>query len=242
MNPGRRVRGMRGLVVAIAATAAGFSPAAALADPAGEAALKTLVSAIDASPDWIATYSGLASDATGAAVLTGLKVDSTLQGMTIAVDKLTVTKGTAGGDGRYGAAKVTAGTITISSGPLNVSLAGVSLDDFAAPAGVAFAFDPAKPATSVVHAYAALAKAHLGQARIASLAMTEKLANTTSRVTYNDVNLTRLDAGRIATLSAGPLLSETPIPDKINPKPLVTITVARAEFPRHRPRGASPHL
>ena len=187
MNPRRPVRGMRGLILAIAATAAGFLPTAAFADPASEAALKALVGAIDASPDWIATYSGLASDATGAAVLTGLKVDSTLQGMTIAVDKLTVTKATAGGDGRYAAAKVTAGTVTISSGPLNVTLAGVSLDDFAAPAGVAFAFDPGKPATSLVHAYAALAKTHLGQARVASLAMTETLANTTSRITYSDV-------------------------------------------------------
>ena len=52
-----------------------LSPVSALADEPAETALKNLVASLDASPDWTATYQGIAYDpATGTATLTGLSV------------------------------------------------------------------------------------------------------------------------------------------------------------------------
>jgi hypothetical protein len=232
MSPARSVAAVGVLRLAAAAAfclAAALAPAAATADPATDTALAAFVAAIDSSPDWNATSQGITTDASGATVLSGLKITSAIAGMTIDVDALAVTKGTAGNDGRYAATKVTAGKIAIAAGPLSVTLSNIALDDFAVPGGVGFAFDPAKPFSSIVHAYAALAKGHLGQARVASLAVTETLGNATSRVTYNDVALAKLDGGKIATLSAGLLVTESPIPDKVNPKPLVTVRATRAD-------------
>jgi hypothetical protein len=222
-------RARRSLAAVSIAIAAALAPAPASADAVTEGALRALVAAVDGSADWNATIQSIASDSSGAGVLSGLHVESATAGMTIDIDKLTVTRGSAGGDGRYGATKVAAGNVTIAAGPLSVTLANIVLDDFSAPGGISFAFDPARPFSSITRAYAALAKTHVGQAKVTALALTEKLANTSSRVTYNDVTLTRLDGGKIASLTAGPLITESPVADKANPKPLVTVRVARAE-------------
>ena len=211
------------------AVAAILAPAAASADPTTDAALRAFMAAVDGSPDWAATSQGMNTDATGASVLTGLSITSTLPGMSFTADTLAVTKGTSTSDGRYTAAKLIAGNVTITAGPLSVTLANVEFDDFALPNGLAFAFDPTKPFTSMIAAYGALAKAHLGQGHAASLALNEMLVNTTSRVTYNDVTLTHLDGGRITTLSAGPLTTQLPVPDKLDPQPLITASVAHAD-------------
>jgi hypothetical protein len=205
------------------------APPHASADIVTEGALRAMAAAIDASPDWSATFQTVTSDASGAGVLTGLRIESAVAGMTIDIDRLTVTRGSAGADGRYAASKVAAGNVVLAAGPLGITLANVTLDDFSVPPGVGFAYDPEKPFSSIVQAYGMAAKSRVGQGRVGSLALTESLAGSTSRVIYNDVLLTRLDNGKIATLSAGPLTAETPVADKANPKPLVTMAVARAD-------------
>jgi hypothetical protein len=217
------------LSIAALATAAVVAPGIAAADPTTDAALRAFVAAIDASPDWNATFQGLATGAGGASVLTGLSIQSAVAGMSITADTLTVTKGTTGGDGHYAAGKVTAGNVTVAEGPLTITLANLELDDFSAPGGLAFKFDPAKPFSSMVGAYQVVAKTHLGMAHVGALALNQVIKTTTNRVTYNDVTLTRLDSGRITTLSAGPLTSQSPVPDKANLQPLVAMTVAHAD-------------
>src|SRR3954470_6783298 len=125
MRPALSVRMPRMLSAALAATflaAATLAPVPAAADPAGEAALRMLATAIDGSPDWDAAFQAVSSDQTGAAVMTGLKVTSAVAGMTVDIDTLTVTRGTAGTDGRYAAGRAVAGTIRIVAGPLAVAL------------------------------------------------------------------------------------------------------------------------
>jgi hypothetical protein len=90
------------------ALALALLPAAASADPATEGALRGLVTAIDGSPDWAATFQGITTDASGATVMTGLKVTSAATGMSVDVDTLSVTKGSAGSEAAT-AGRVTAG-------------------------------------------------------------------------------------------------------------------------------------
>src|SRR5438874_6087731 len=124
--------------------------------------------------------------------MTGLKVTSAATGMSVDVDTLSVTKGSAGADGRYAAGRVTAGKVTLVAGPLAINMSNVALDDFAVPAGVGFVFDPMKPFSSVIRAYGIIAKAHIGQAKLGSLALSERLAATT-----RDRKSTRLNSSHV---------------------------------------------
>ena len=92
------------------------------------------------------------------------------------------------------------------------------------PPDTGFAWDPARPFTSMIHAYGPLARISASAGRIGSLALTETVGGVASRIVYDNVAFKDWADGRIASVSAGPLTLDTP-----SDLPLITMRVAGCE-------------
>jgi len=200
-------------------------PQAAAAEEPVEAAIRAWVAAIDAAPGWSAGFRSLAYDpATGAATLSGLSVQTDVKGVSIGVETIVVAGFAERTDGGFGAGSVTADGIAVEAGFANVAIADLELDGLAVPAMQPFAYDPAKPFTSLMRVYAEILKARLDSGRIGSLQIIEQFEDVTSRVSYEHLKIDGLADGKIASIRSGPLRMETP-----SPQGLMKVTIGGME-------------
>lgn len=191
-----------------------LSPATALAEEPVETALRNLVTTLDASPDWAASFQGLTYDpATATATLSGLSVRSEHTPTHFDVATISVTGYADAGDGSFSAKNVRFDGGTMEAGFVKVALSGGELTDLVVPRYQASTFDPAKPFTSMMRAYAEGLKASLGRGTIASLTMTQHLNGMDNVIVYRDFTLTGMKDGKIDSITAGPLSLQTPSPE-----------------------------
>ncbi len=190
-----------------------------------EAALTHWVATIDASPDWSATYRSVAYDPTSdSVVLSGLAVRSERAGFTVDVDTVAVSGLTETADGTLRARQFVANGGVIAAGIFSIGLSDLALDDFVLPPDAGFTWDPARPFTSMIHAYGPLARISASAGRLGKLSLTETVEGVGSRVVYSGIALKNWADGRIASLTAGPLSLDTP-----SDLPLITMRVARGD-------------
>ncbi|MBN9023076.1 MAG: hypothetical protein J0H08_13475 [Rhizobiales bacterium] len=141
----------------LAAAAATFVlPQTASAEEAVEAAIREWVAAIDATPEWSARYDALTYDAaTDSARVSGLTMTAekpVAEGLppgSFTLATLVVTGYVEGPDG-YKVRSVSADGGVMQAGFMTIRLSDIALDDFSAPFGLSFAYDPAKPFSSII--------------------------------------------------------------------------------------------
>ena len=78
----------------------------------------------------------------------------------------------------------------------------------------ALIWDPQRPFTSFVKAYAPLGRMAMTNGRIGSLGLIENNAGVSSRVVYEQFRIDRWADGKIAAVTAGPLSMESPSPGR----------------------------
>jgi hypothetical protein len=214
----RRILGIAGCLLVL-------SPVSALAEEPVETALKNLVAGLDASPDWTATYQGIAYDpATATATLTGLSVKGEHSPTHFDFATISVSGYSETPDGGFAARDVEVDGGTIEAGFVTLSIDGGKLTDLVMPRFEAPATDPAKPFTSLMRVYGEALKASLGHGTIASVSLDEKLNGLNNRITYKNFTIDGMKDGKIASVSAGPLSLQTP-----SPEGLVDMRVAAIE-------------
>ena len=186
----------------------------AAAEAPVETAIKGWVASIDASPDWQAAYTSLTYDAASdRAVLTGLTIRSRVPGVGIDFGVVALTGFVAAPDGGFTATRITADEGTVALGPIKVAVSDAEVNAFAMPALPAIVWDPQRPFTSIVKAYAPLSRMAMTNGRVGSLGLIENNAGVSSRVVYNAFRIDRWADGKIAAVTAGPLSMESPSPD-----------------------------
>jgi len=198
---------------------------AALADAPVETAIKDLVASIDSSSDWSAAYRNLAYDAVSdTAVVSGLSIATKNGNAKIDFESIQVAGYAAAADGGFTAKSIKADGGAVDAGPIKLAIGEVVLDDVGIPAIAGRSFDATKPFTSMMAMYPNIRKVSLGHGRIGSLSLIEVLQGVTSRVTYDNFEMSGLHDGKTDSITAGPIKLETPSPDG-----LVAISIASVE-------------
>jgi hypothetical protein len=222
----RLSRRLRGTLAAAGLTLALFSMAApASATDRLALGILAFVHSIDTSPDWSAQMRGLAVDEERATATIGSLVVAAEDGAVILdIADLTLT-GYAGAEGGgFAASSLEIGSATIATRGANALLTDVRFSDVGVPALAGFAYDKSKPFTSLIGAYAAIAKSRVSGGRIAEIGIRETFEGETSLITYRNVDLGPLADGRLEHANAAPLTVQSPTTD-----PLAELLIGRAE-------------
>jgi len=227
----------------LAAAATSFVlPQAASAEEAVEAAIRGWIAAVDATPEWTASYDGLVYDpASDSARVSGLVIRAEQPGpadqppATIGLDALVVTGYVENPDG-YKVRTITADGGLLQAGFMTVRLADIALDDFSAPYGLSFTYDQAKPFSSLMQVYAELLGIGLRHGRVGTVALDQHHAGVDSSIVYEDVEIADMAAGKVGRFDTGTVRMDSPTPDG-----LVKMTIAGIES-RDTDLGAFVHV
>lgn len=211
-----------------AAAASLLLPQAAAADEAVEAAIRDWIAAVDASPEWSATFGGLVYDpASDTALLTDLTIraeqNSLASGAVVSFGTLSVTGYVEEPDG-FKVRSATADRGALEAGFIKLRLNDIALADLSAPWFAGFAFDDGKPFASIMRAYRAALGVGLRQGRIGSVELDQTHEGVTSRVVYENFRLDGFADGKVAAFLAGPIRMESPTPDG-----LINMTIGSIE-------------
>ncbi|HET7716024.1 MAG TPA: hypothetical protein VFK86_10395, partial [Bauldia sp.] len=217
-----------------------LAPQTSFAEEAVEAAIRDWISAIDALPDWSATYGGLIYDPTSdTALLTDLAVraepNAPAAGMVVTLATLSVAGYVEGPDG-FKVRSVTADGGLLDAGLLKLRLSDVALSDLSLPATIGFTYDDQKPFTSIMLAYREALKIGLRQGHIGSLELDQTHEGVNSTVVYENFRVDDFANGKVAGFFAGPIRMESPTPDG-----LIKMTIASVES-RDTDLGAFVHV
>ncbi len=225
----------------LAAAAVSFVlPQTASAEEAVEAAIRAWIAAVDATPEWSATYGTLTYDAASdTAILTDLAVRaepaSSATGVAVALATLAVSGYVEAPDG-FRVRSVAADGGTVEAGFMKIRLADVAFDDLAVPSFAGFTFNERKPFSSIMSAYGAAIGVSLREGRIGSVTLDQTHEGVATRVVYENFLIRDFNDGRVATFDAGPIRMESPTPDG-----LINMTIGSIES-RDTDLGAFVHV
>lgn len=207
---------LRSSPVALAIVLATAAVSPALADEAAESYLRDFVAAIDAAPDYRASFEALSTaPGTGATLMRGLSIESTTPGLSITIDTIEVVGfGGSGGSFAADALRIDGARMTATE-YMTVEMASAEFRDFVLPSNEGFVWDDAQPYLSVIRLLSPLTGIEMSSGRIASVAMLQRVDGVESRVSYEQVNIDGWSGGRIASISAGPIRSQTPDQDQL---------------------------
>lgn len=185
----------------------------------------TFVYSIDATPYWSAQMHNLAVDDERATVSIGSMTFAAKRGrFSITLEDVTLSGITESGDGGMAASSLAVGRIALATAGSSVTLRALRFDDIDIPAVTGIAYDRAKPFTSLIGAFAALARMRSAGGRISEIEIRQSDQGQTSRVKYGNVVFGALDDGKLESARAGPLTMQSPAA-----KPLAEIQVEQAE-------------
>lgn len=215
-------------------------PQTASAEEAVEAAIRAWVAAIDATPDWSATYGALVYDpASDTALLSDLAVRAepaaAAAGTAVTLATLSVAGYVEGPDG-FKVRSVAADGGVVEAGFMKFRLADIGFEDLSVPAFVGVAFDEQKPFSSIMAAYKVALGIGLREGRIGSVQLDQTHQDVTSRIVYENLRIEGFADGKVARLAAGPVRMESPTPDG-----LINMTIAKIES-RETDLGAFVHV
>lgn len=225
----------------LAAAAVSFAlPQAASAEEAVEAAIRDWIAAVDATPEWSATFGTLVYDAASdTALLTDLAVraepGSSSTGVAVTLATLAVSGYVEAPDG-FKVRSVSADGGTVEAGFMKIRLADIAFDDLAVPSFASFAFDDQKPFSSIMAAYRAAIGISLREGRLGSVTLDQTHEGVTSKVVYENFLIRDFADGKVATFDAGPIRMESPTPDG-----LINMTIGKIES-RDTDLGAFVHV
>jgi hypothetical protein len=221
----------------IAAALLALAPLAAPAHAAEpvETALIAWVDAIDASPDWRASYGSLATDAaSGRATLSGLSISAEKPGFLLSADRVTIDGYAPTTDGTFAAREMDLDGLRLDAGVYSIRFDHTAIEAPVLPTTGTFAWNPDRPFGSAFAALAPLVAARANSARINTATIVETLSGIETQTTYQQVVAQGIQNGRIAAVTAGAMRTDSPTSkpgaDGATPlPPLVTMTAASAE-------------
>ncbi|MBN9434260.1 MAG: hypothetical protein J0I45_17655 [Bosea sp.] len=191
--------------------------APAFAEEPVETAIRGWVTDIDASPNWVAGYESLTyDDASRTATLKNLTIRSETLSTKIEISfgQVAVTGYGQTPDGGFTAVSVTTSDSRAVFGAFaDVKLGPITADTLTVPSFTGFVFDPARPFTAMVKAYAIAAQTTIASLKIDSVDSTTTFENQTTNASYGGFTLTGMQKGMIDHVVAGPFTQETPSPD-----------------------------
>jgi hypothetical protein len=188
----------------------------ASANQAAEAFLSAWVETIDSSPDWRATYETIVSDgASDTTIVSGFRITSERRGFALSVDSIALTGLVPSSDGTLAAASIRLDGGEVATGFVRLQIADAEFRDFLLPVGRGFAWSADRPVAAMIKALSPLASLAMSSGRIASLALFQTFEGVESRIAYENVEIGEWSGGRIATISAGPILSQSPDIDQL---------------------------
>ena len=197
----------------------------AYADETPGQAITAWVASIDASPDWAAEMRGLSVDETsGTATIENLLVSTPTGAVVLEVHGATVSGYAETSEGGFTASSLKIAHGTIRTPGTEVALSNIALDDFGVPALAAISYDSAKPFTSLIAAYSAIARSRMQRGQIAEIAIAETFGGQKSKISYENIAIGHLADGKVDTLRAGPLKVQSPAAD-----PLTELQIAQVE-------------
>lgn len=189
---------------------AGLSSAtvATAAEPV-ETVINDWIAAIDAAPDWAARFDSLSYDkATDTAIVAGLTIAYAPIGLTLSFRPITIVGYAEAADGRFGAEMVATDGATASGDGFEASLADIryeGLGNLARDFSELTAWDPQRPFTSLIQAYARFLDIRLARAEIGSMSMTTEGRGEQVVFAYEDIALEDWANGKVARIATGPL-------------------------------------
>ncbi len=200
-------------------------PQVAAAQTPVETALRDMVAALDATPEWAASFRDLSYDpATDTATLSGFVARTERPGTEISVDTVAVTGYVASPDGSFTAKAVRADGGTLTAGFITLAIGDLGLEELSVPVMEGLVFESDKPFTSIAKAYGEAIKARFAHARIGSLEVIETINGAKNRISYNQMRFDGFADGKLAFMSAGQIQFETP-----SPQGLVAMTIGSFE-------------
>jgi hypothetical protein len=189
----------------------------ALAETPIETTIRNWVSALDASPNWVAGFSELSYDENQRTV--------TLRNLTIRSEtlatKMEVTFGTIGitnyaeaADGGFRATGITVDSSKMTFGDMgSATLADIRVENLAVPSFVNFVFDQNRIFTSLAKGWGIVAKASVDSIRVGRIEATETTEGQTSVASFGSYELKGMANGIIDQVTLGPVSQEMPSPD-----------------------------
>ncbi len=204
------------LATAALVVAGSLLPAApSLAAEPVEDALKAWVAAIDASPQFAASY-GTLTVVGGTAVMSDLRI--TAEGgppipIEVTADTLTVAGFRPGQPGGFSADDVAVGVIRATLGQSTTTFTTFRLRGLTVPDFASVSFDPNQPFTSIMRFYKLFLTASLAEGSIADVTTVQTMGSEQSSVTYRNLALAGFSGGKIASMTAGPLSMSAPSRD-----------------------------
>lgn len=199
----------RSMIFAVAMAAASTAPATtATSAEAVETAIADWVAAIDAAPEWSATFDTLAFDrGADTAVLSGLTIAYSPTRITARFEPISVVGLVKTADNTFAIDLVATDGVTIAGETFEATVADIRYEDLGNLSDnfdELVAWDPLQPFTSLVRAYARVLDIRLGRAEIASLTMTAEDNGEKVVLSYEGLALEDWANGKIEHISTGP--------------------------------------
>ncbi|MCX5493444.1 hypothetical protein OSH11_01875 [Kaistia dalseonensis] len=207
---------LRFAAIALGAASA-FGALPALADEPVETAIRSWVSSLDASPNWVAGFAELSYDA-------GLRT-ATLKNLTIRSEtlatKVEITFGTVTilgynetADGGFTAVEIKADEgHAVYGSILDAKLTDITAENIGVPSFANLLFDQSHIFTSGVQALAIAAKASAKSVTVGNIELDQTYQGETTHTSFGRYALTGMADGKIDQLISGPLQQESPAAD-----------------------------
>ncbi|MCB1501622.1 MAG: hypothetical protein KDK07_17850 [Bauldia sp.] len=200
-----------------AAAVTALVPQTASADEAVEAAIRDWIAAVDASPEWAASYGGLVYDAaTDTALVTDVVITadpaSPEAGAAFRMATLSVAGYVEQPDG-FKVRSISADGGEAEVGFARIKLTDVHVEDLSLPFFGPFTVDEKRPFSSIMQAYHAALDIGLGSARIGSVVLDQTHEGVSSTIVYEDFRIEGWKDGKIARFDTGAVRMEAPSPD-----------------------------
>ncbi len=190
-------------------TCLAISSAFSQAAEAVETAIAEWIAAVDSAPDWSATVDGVTYEpATDTAVVTGLTISNATTNLILSFQPVSIAGYAEAGDGTFGADFVVSDGLTATGDGFEATISGIryeGLQNFARNVGELVRWDPERPFTSLVQAYARFLDIRLARSTIDALSMTIEEHGEKVDIAYEDAVLEDWADGRIARVSTGPI-------------------------------------
>ncbi len=180
---------------------------------------------IEASPYWSARIRGLSMDEQRSTIeIESLVVAAEKGKLVIDIENATLDGFSVIADGGFSADALEIERMTVTTATSSAVFNDIRFDDIGGPSLASVAYDQTKPFTTLVGAFAAIAKCRTSGGRIAGIDITETYEKQSSLITYRNVAFGALEDGKLARVGAAPLSLRSPAAN-----PLAEMTVRRAE-------------
>ncbi|WP_421723897.1 hypothetical protein [Bauldia sp.] len=180
------------------------------------AALRAMVSDLDATPEWSARFTSLSfNSTTDTATVDGLVIRSEEPGTELNFDTITVTGFAEATDGTITVDRLATDGGTVIAGFSRIGLTDLEVEGLSVPVLDPVVFSAEQPIISLMKVYSEALKIDIARASAAEIDVIQTLEGVESRVAYEQVSLEDFADGKIARMDAAAARMEAPVEDQL---------------------------